>query len=197
MIYNELRQKILLKYGVTDVNSSDCKKIAADITKSLNRQISTTTIKRVFGFAVRKYRFSKHTLITLQEYASQKHTLDSLAENATFSNHSSYISASKSYAKLKILSFIDFNGISPYKSKPQYHLHPEQLVAYALKILLDLNLDSMPIFRNDKYLGEIYTKDLLHFLGGNDNKDGLLYHKLNFDLQSAITAMHKTSTEIQ
>lgn len=91
---------------------------------------------------------------------------------------------------MKVSSFIDENKSGPYKSKPKYYLHPDHIVIYALKILQEYNRESMSIFKNDKYVGEIYTKDLLHFL--YSEKDGLLYHKLNFDLRTAITAIHKT-----
>lgn len=192
MICDELKRKIILKCGLTEVTSSDCKKIAADITRSLNRQISTTTIKRVLGFAVSKYSFSAHTLVTLQEFVAPKNTLEIIENNDDFLGYTSYLSALKSYPKLKISSFIDENRFGPYKSIPEFYLHPDHIVVHALKTLQEHNLESCPIFKNDKYIGEIYTKDLLHFLYSDNNKDGLLYHKLNFELRIAIIVMNKT-----
>ncbi len=65
---NELRNLILQKAGIKLISPSDCQHIALSITKKVNKTISKTTIKRLFGFAVAKHNFSKFTINTLLEY---------------------------------------------------------------------------------------------------------------------------------
>lgn len=65
---NELRNLILQKAGIKFISPSDCQHIALSITKKVNKTISKTTIKRLFGFAVAKHNFSKFTINTLLEY---------------------------------------------------------------------------------------------------------------------------------
>lgn len=65
---NELRSLILQKEGISFISPSDCQQIALSITKKLNKTISKTTIKRLFGFAAAKHNFSKFTINTLLEY---------------------------------------------------------------------------------------------------------------------------------
>ncbi|MES2828620.1 MAG: hypothetical protein V4687_10705 [Bacteroidota bacterium] len=72
-ILNELRNSVLSKAGIKNITPSDCREISTEIHKKLNKTVSETTIKRLFGFAVVKHKFSKFTLNTLAEYA---HTQD-------------------------------------------------------------------------------------------------------------------------
>jgi len=65
---NELRNLILMKVGITIISPSDCQQIALAISKELNKTISKTTIKRLFGFASVKHNFSKFTINTLLEF---------------------------------------------------------------------------------------------------------------------------------
>lgn len=67
-ILNELRSSILAKTGIRNITPSDCKGISAEISRTVNKTLSETTIKRLFGFAVVKHKFSKFTLNTLIEY---------------------------------------------------------------------------------------------------------------------------------
>lgn len=65
---NELRNLILSKFELTIISPSDCQHIAITISKQLNKTISTTTIKRIFGFAAVKHNFSKFTVNSLLEF---------------------------------------------------------------------------------------------------------------------------------
>lgn len=65
---NELKSLILLKCGIRFITPADCKRISIEISKHLNKNVSETTIKRLFGFAVVKHKFSTFTLTTLAEY---------------------------------------------------------------------------------------------------------------------------------
>ncbi|ACU05938.1 hypothetical protein [Pedobacter heparinus] len=69
-ILNELKGLILIKTGIRTITPADCKRISIEISKTLNKNVSETTIKRLFGFAVVKHNFSKFTLTTLSEYVS-------------------------------------------------------------------------------------------------------------------------------
>ncbi|RZK41932.1 MAG: NACHT domain-containing protein [Pedobacter sp.] len=67
---NRLKQLILIKTGLKLISPSDCKAISSAIQKELNKSISETTLKRLFGFASSNTRFSKFTINTLSEFAS-------------------------------------------------------------------------------------------------------------------------------
>jgi hypothetical protein len=69
-ILNELKGLILIKTGIRTITPADCKRISIEISKTLNKNVSETTIKRLFGFAVVKHNFSKFTITTLSEYVS-------------------------------------------------------------------------------------------------------------------------------
>lgn len=73
---NELRNLILLKFDITIVSPSDCHFIASTISKKLNKTISTTTIKRIFGFAAVKYSFSKFTINSLLEFVGHPQVIE-------------------------------------------------------------------------------------------------------------------------
>nr|WP_068893025.1 CBS domain-containing protein [Pedobacter panaciterrae] len=70
-------------------------------------------------------------------------------------------------------------------------LHAEQLVIHALQTLLDLNRTSLPVYEDNKCIGVIYLCDLVNFLTMDDPTGELLFHKLNFDLESAMNLMSK------
>ncbi len=72
-ILNELRSLILSKTGIRTITPADCKRISIEISKTLNKNVSETTIKRLFGFAKVKHNFSKFTLTTLSEYVNEPH----------------------------------------------------------------------------------------------------------------------------
>lgn len=69
LFLQELKRLILLKNKIRAVSPSDCRIISLSIQKELKKNISETTIKRLFGFAEIKHEFSKFTINTLKEYA--------------------------------------------------------------------------------------------------------------------------------
>lgn len=69
---NEVKSLILLKTGIRTITPADCKRISIEISKTLNKNVSETTIKRLYGFAVVKHNFSKFTLTTLSEYVNKE-----------------------------------------------------------------------------------------------------------------------------
>jgi len=71
-ILNELKSLILSKTGIRTITPADCKRISIEISKTLNKNVSETTIKRLFGFAMVKHNFSKFTLTTLSEYVNEE-----------------------------------------------------------------------------------------------------------------------------
>lgn len=71
-VLNELKSLILSKAGIRSVTPGDCKRISIEISKALNKSVSETTIKRLFGFAVVKHNFSQFTLTTLFEYVDNE-----------------------------------------------------------------------------------------------------------------------------
>ncbi|NRF37676.1 hypothetical protein [Pedobacter foliorum] len=65
---NKLGLSICAKAGIKYITSGDCQYLSIEISKAVNKPISTTTLKRVFGFAAVKFNFSKHTMTVLCEY---------------------------------------------------------------------------------------------------------------------------------
>lgn len=74
---NKLRLAICAKAGITYITPGDCRYLSIEISKTVNKPISATTIKRVFGFAAVRFNFSKHTMTVLCEY------IDNLAHQQT------------------------------------------------------------------------------------------------------------------
>jgi hypothetical protein len=189
MVYKELRQRILFKTGLTVITSRECKWIAAEIRYALNRHISVTTIKRVFGYAKTKHQFSKYTIATLNEYVGIAGPNQFLTKASPV--QASYIPSSKARPNMEILSFItdDRSSFSEWDDLP--HLHPEQLVITVMKTLMKDNLNSLPICENGQCIGIIYADELKRFINCGDAADPLIFHRLNFDLRTAITIMRR------
>ncbi|TCC91702.1 hypothetical protein EZ428_08055 [Pedobacter frigiditerrae] len=72
LILNELRHLILQKLKIQIISPSDCSYIALEINKSLHKNISVTTVKRLFGFAVTQHQFSTYTINTLLAFVESE-----------------------------------------------------------------------------------------------------------------------------
>ncbi len=68
-MYQDLKNKVLHKIGVSSVLPGQCKLIAKDISETTHKHISETTLKRFFGLAAKNYKFSSYTLSALETYA--------------------------------------------------------------------------------------------------------------------------------
>lgn len=68
----ELKKMILSKSDIRFITPADCKRISIEISRHLNKNVSETTIKRLFGFALVKHKFSTFTLTTLAEYVDME-----------------------------------------------------------------------------------------------------------------------------
>ena len=71
-VLKELKSLILVKAGIRSMTPADCKTISIEISKTLNKNVSETTIKRLFGFAMVRHKFSRFTLTTLSEYVNNQ-----------------------------------------------------------------------------------------------------------------------------
>lgn len=166
MISEGLKQRVLFKAGVASMSASDCGWIASEIYKTLNKEISVTTLKRVFGFARSNHHFSKYTLITLREYAN--------------------------LASVNMMSHIKTEGTLFLAKDDQQVLRPDHLVIQALEILLEHHKESLPIVKQGKYIGCCYIRDLIYFLTCEEKTYGTLFHKFNFTLESAIFILERS-----
>ncbi|SMD09038.1 DUF294 nucleotidyltransferase-like/CBS domain-containing protein [Pedobacter africanus] len=184
MIHDELRKRVLLKTGLDHITSRDCEQIANGINQSLNRHISVTTLKRVFGFAKKQHSFSKYTLATLMDYAN--------ADELILPDHKPETFAPARPDNIKILSFLAENEPYAEAFNGQECLNPKQLVLEALEILQKQNLEFLPLADRGKCIGMVYGKDLVYFLGCDDQMYGTLYHKFNFDLYTAIAILRRS-----
>jgi len=106
IILNELRRLILLKVGIKIVSPSDCKSISIEIQKELNKAISETTIKRLFGFAEIKSQFSRYTVNTLKEFVSDQYLDDNFSSVSIFPDYSESLDAVIQKAKKITLNTI-------------------------------------------------------------------------------------------
>jgi hypothetical protein len=102
-ILNELKGLILIKTGIRTITPADCKRISIEISRTLNKNVSETTIKRLFGFAVVKHNFSKFTITTLSEYVSGENL-----ENWPMAASTNNVPASWNDVRHKILKITDF-----------------------------------------------------------------------------------------
>src|SRR5690349_4348142 len=70
-IITELRCRIHAKFNLHSITPADCKHIASQIRLMIKKNISETTIKRLYGFAHAKHRFSQYTLSVLAEFNAE------------------------------------------------------------------------------------------------------------------------------
>ena len=77
-VLKDLRSLILTKAGIRNITPADCKTISIEISKTLNKNVSETTIKRLFGFAMVRHNFSRFTLTTLSEYVNDQSLLTTI-----------------------------------------------------------------------------------------------------------------------
>lgn len=93
---------------------------------------------------------------------------------------------------MDILSFIkDDRSCVVELNEDELYLSPEHLVVTAINMMIKNTLDSMAICTNSKYIGRIYKDELQRFINGADKDDPLVYHRLNFDLATAIAVMKR------
>lgn len=186
MMYDELRKRVLLKTGLDHITSRDCEQIANGINQSLNRHISVTTLKRVFGFAKKQHSFSKYTLATLMDYAN--------ADGLILPDSKPAMPTTPRPRNKQIRSFITETEVYSEAFNGQLSLSPKQLVLEALEILQKQKLEFLPLAERGKCVGIVYAKDLVYFLGCDDQMYGTLYHKFNFDLHSAIAILCRSNS---
>lgn len=174
MNVEELKQQIILKTGLNHITPRDCKYLATEIQESLNKKISVTTLKRVFGFTKSVHYPSKYTMATLKDYVDQLVSLSTLGKD----HHP------------QVYSFILQQGSCFFELNDEMGLHPERLVLDAIDTLLKNDLENSPVIINGKCIGIVYIKDLIRFLASDDKMYGTLYHKFNFSLKSAIEMLN-------
>ncbi len=82
LILQELKRLILVKTEIKVISPSDCRLISMSIQKETKKNISETTIKRLFGFAEIKHQFSKFTINAFIEYVGYQENISPLLENS-------------------------------------------------------------------------------------------------------------------
>ncbi|WP_158798242.1 hypothetical protein [Pedobacter sp. L105] len=70
----EIKRLLLLKVNIKNVTPKDCESISLQINKEVSKHISVTTLKRLFGLAVQRYKFSTFTLLTLSDFLNIEYT---------------------------------------------------------------------------------------------------------------------------
>ncbi|TCC91698.1 hypothetical protein EZ428_08035 [Pedobacter frigiditerrae] len=82
LILQELKRLILVKAEIKVISPSDCRIISMSIQKETKKNISETTIKRLFGFAEIKHQFSKFTINSLIEYVGYQENVTQLSDSS-------------------------------------------------------------------------------------------------------------------
>ncbi|ATP55760.1 hypothetical protein CPT03_04390 [Pedobacter ginsengisoli] len=78
---------------------------------------------------------------------------------------------------------------SEWGSDEQIRLHSEQLVVDVIDIMLKKELYTMPVFYNTRQIGVIQFKDLISFITHKEYGESLIYHKLNYNLESVLVML--------
>ena len=68
-------------------------------------------------------------------------------------------------------------------------LHSEQLVVEVIDIMLKEELYTMPVFYNKKHIGLVRFKDLISFLTHEERGENLIFHKMNYSIESVMVMM--------
>lgn len=76
IVLDKIKRLILLKTGIKTISPSDCRLIGLSIQKEISKNVSETTLKRLFGFAEVKNKFSKYTVNALLEYIEKSGSYD-------------------------------------------------------------------------------------------------------------------------
>lgn len=87
-IQEEIKHLLSQRVGIRLVSPSDCAVIALAISKKLRKNISETTIKRLYGFAAHRNQFSKFTINTLLEFIHDEESPNFAAAVASVSDTS-------------------------------------------------------------------------------------------------------------
>ncbi|MBB5436615.1 putative transcriptional regulator [Pedobacter sp. AK017] len=82
-------------------------------------------------------------------------------------------------------------GIETNPNEAPVCLQSVQLACEAVTIMSNGGHDSLPVYGEGKYMGTICLKDLNQFIYASSGPQ-LLYHKLNFELESILYLMNKT-----
>lgn len=75
---------------------------------------------------------------------------------------------------------------SEWGSDTYVSLHSEQLVVEVMDIMLKQELYTMPVFYYNKHIGIIRFKDIISFLTHEEHGENLIFHKLNYSIESAM-----------
>src|ERR1700761_3222761 len=74
--FNQLKEVTLVTAGLTQILPSDCKALSESIFLKTNMLISTTTLKRIYGFAYSKFNPSTFTIDAMALYCGYKNWVD-------------------------------------------------------------------------------------------------------------------------
>src|ERR1700761_576347 len=70
--FNQLKENVLVTAGITQILPSECKSLSESIFLKTNMLISTTTLKRIYGFAYSKFNPSAFTIDAMALYCGYK-----------------------------------------------------------------------------------------------------------------------------
>src|ERR1700754_1957240 len=69
MIHLEvLKKEVIDRAGITSITPAGCKALSLEISRATAQRISETTLKRIYGFAMSKFRPSLFTIDVLSKY---------------------------------------------------------------------------------------------------------------------------------
>ncbi|RWU10766.1 NACHT domain-containing protein [Pedobacter chitinilyticus] len=183
IILDKIRRLILLKTGIKTISPSDCRSISSLIQKETQKNISETTLKRLFGFAEVKNKFSKYTINALLEYIEKNgnYTLmeRELLHQTGISEKFSSIQSNATDISLNTLKAIKSRSTVPYHyTSPRFFARLDfeyfydshysftafvSQAGYGKSILLSHLVQSLFLDQNAKY-----SKDTILFVSARD-----------------------------
>jgi hypothetical protein len=66
--FEDLKKQFLAETDISHIGPYECKKLSACIEEKLNKKVSETTIKRIYGFAKSRFTPSLFTLDVMSQF---------------------------------------------------------------------------------------------------------------------------------
>lgn len=142
-LIESIKQKVLEQAGIKAISPGDCKLLSALVSDKTHKQISDTTLKRIYGFTFSKFLPSLYTLNTLSEYIGYKGWED-------FSKHIQANSACNSNLKNEDEAFSIISQSLNVSHKTLQILANRSVVPFKLTVKRNLVADHLTIFAHAK-----------------------------------------------
>jgi len=149
-LLDTLKQHVLAKAGINVISPGDCRFLSATISHKTGKQISDTTLKRIFGFTFSKFSPSEYTLNILAEYCGY-YGWDAFCKQ-THQN-----SACKKANEVEDEAALVINRAINVSHKTFQALTNRSVIPFHLTIKRDLVSDHLNLFAQSKEIATVLT----------------------------------------